>query len=316
MGLSSEFSYEDRLGTTAWKQRMNFQVHHASDMFSKGRNLFHFENAESLHVLLYALLKTCGLYGLGNRQFLELKLETPEWHFSELPTEFDGYRILQLSDLHLDLDIQLTPRIIEAISGLEYDLCVLTGDFRAASSGPHDVVTQEMAKIVPHIKKPCFAVLGNHDFLEQVLELEELGVHFLLNENVEIQTDTGSSIHLVGIDDSSFYETENFDRALSGLTDEEFKILLAHSPDVYRRAASLGFELQLSGHTHGGQICLPGGIPVMRICRCPSSMIAGCWEHQGLQGYTSRGTGGCGVAVRFFCPPEVTLHTLRKTHNE
>jgi uncharacterized protein len=311
----AEFCYESRLGTAAWKQRMNFQVYHASDVFSQGRNLFHFENAESLHILLYTLLKMCGLYGLGNKQFLDIQLESHEWHFPDLPSSFDGYRILQLSDLHLDLDTRLTPRIIDAISDLEYDICVLTGDFRAASSGPHDTVIEEMAKVVPFIKTPCFAIMGNHDFLEQVPELEEMGINFLLNENVELQMEESDPIYLVGIDDSSFYETENFDRAIGDISDEGFKILLAHSPDVFRRASSLGFALQLSGHTHGGQICLPGGIPVMRICRCPGAMIAGRWEHHGLQGYTSRGTGSCGVAVRFFCPPEVTVHTLRCSDN-
>ena len=291
---------------------MNFQVYHASDVFSQGRNLFHFENAESLHILLYGMLKLFGLYGYGNRQFLDVKLEEHEWSFPHLPASFEGYRILQLSDLHLDLDTELTSRIIETIETCRYDLCVMTGDFRAASSGPHDVVTREMAKLLPHIEAPCFAVLGNHDFLEQVEELEAMGVQFLLNENAELQSEEGESISLVGVDDSSFYETENFERALTGVAEESFKVLLAHSPDVYRRAASLGVELQLSGHTHGGQICLPGGVPVMRICRCPSSMIAGRWNHQGMQGYTSRGTGGCGVAVRFFCPPEITLHTLRR----
>ncbi len=310
--IENEFSYEERLGPTSWKQRMNFQVYHASDVFSQGRNLFHFENADSLHVLLYTLLKLTGLYGLGNRQFLDLKTEVVEWALPDLPPAFDGYRILQLSDLHLDLDTKLTPRIIESLSKLDYDICVLTGDFRAATSGPHDLVVEEMGKIYPHIKAPCFAILGNHDFIEEVAELEALGINFLLNENVELQLEEDeASIHLVGIDDSSFYETENFERAIGNIDDAAFKILLAHSPDVYRRAASLGFALQLSGHTHGGQICLPGGIPLLRICRCPAAMIAGRWEHQGMLGYTSRGTGSCGVPVRFFCPPEITLHTLR-----
>ena len=126
----------------------------------------------------------------------------------------------------------MTPRIVDAIRGCEYDLCVLTGDFRAASSGPHHIVIEEMAKIMPHISAPCFAVLGNHDFLEQVAELEEMGINFLLNENAELVSQAQESISLVGIDDSSFYETENFERALSGVFEDSFKILLAHSPDV------------------------------------------------------------------------------------
>jgi predicted MPP superfamily phosphohydrolase len=67
----------------------------------------------------------------------------------------------------------------------------------------------------------------------------------------------------------------------------------------------------LSGHTHGGQICLPGGFVLIRNAPVPRHMLAGAWRHAGLQGYTSRGTGSCGVAARFFCPPEITLHVLR-----
>jgi len=76
------------------------------------------------------------------------------------------------------------------------------------------------------------------------------------------------------------------------------------------------FDLHLSGHTHGGQICLPGGIPLIRNGNCPKEMIAGAWRYGKMHGYTSRGTGCCGVAARFFCPPEITVHTLRRTASE
>jgi predicted MPP superfamily phosphohydrolase len=67
----------------------------------------------------------------------------------------------------------------------------------------------------------------------------------------------------------------------------------------------------LSGHTHGGQICLPGGIAIVRNGRCPPAQFVGPWSHHGLHGYTSAGTGSCGVAARFNCPPELTVHVLR-----
>ena len=89
-------------------------------------------------------------------------------------------------------------------------------------------------------------------------------------------------------------------------------ILLSHSPETHREAAALGYDLQLSGHTHGGQICLPGGIPILHNAPgCRRELIAGPWREGSMLGYTSRGAGAAGVAARFFCPPEITIHTLR-----
>lgn len=90
-------------------------------------------------------------------------------------------------------------------------------------------------------------------------------------------------------------------------------ILLSHSPETWREAAALKFDLLLAGHTHGGQLCLPGGMPLVRNAPVPRRLLAGPWTEGTLTGYTSRGTGACGVAARLFCPPEITLHTLRRT---
>jgi uncharacterized protein len=88
--------------------------------------------------------------------------------------------------------------------------------------------------------------------------------------------------------------------------------LLSHTPEVYRQAAHAGFDLLLSGHTHGGQICLPGSIPLMLEAVLPRRMGAGAWQHGKMAGYTSVGAGCSVVPVRFNCPPEITLHRLRR----
>ena len=80
--------------------------------------------------------------------------------------------------------------------------------------------------------------------------------------------------------------------------------------EVYRKAAHFGFNLLLSGHTHGGQICLPGGFPITLDSVLPRSMGAGAWKYQDMIGYTSVGAGSSVVPVRFNCPPEITLHHL------
>ncbi|MGD0533342.1 MAG: hypothetical protein ABSA62_14025 [Methyloceanibacter sp.] len=88
---------------------------------------------------------------------------------------------------------------------------------------------------------------------------------------------------------------------------DEFSILISHTPEVYRHAAHADFNLLLSGHTHGGQICLPGGIPITLHSVLPRSMGSGAWKYHDI-GYTSVGAGSSVVPVRFNCPPEITLH--------
>ena len=91
-----------------------------------------------------------------------------------------------------------------------------------------------------------------------------------------------------------------------------FSILLSHTPEIYDRAAGAGFDLMLSGHTHGGQLCLPGGIPIRLEAKLPRSMAAGLWRHGEMVGYTTRGVGTSLLPVRLNCPPEITLHALRR----
>jgi len=99
--------------------------------------------------------------------------------------------------------------------------------------------------------------------------------------------------------------------ARAAIPSKHCSILLAHSPESYRAAASIGYDLMLSGHTHAGQICLPGRYAILANANCPRRMLYGTWKYQMMQGYTSSGTGSCGVPVRFFCPPEIVIHTLR-----
>ena len=87
--------------------------------------------------------------------------------------------------------------------------------------------------------------------------------------------------------------------------------MLSHTPEVYRQAAEAGFALMLSGHTHGGQLCLPGSIPIKLEAVLPRQMGAGAWKYRGMNGYTSVGVGTSILPVRLNCPAEVTLHVLR-----
>jgi predicted MPP superfamily phosphohydrolase len=131
----------------------------------------------------------------------------------------------------------------------------------------------------------------------------------LLNESDVIERG-GQHLYLGGIDDAHFYGMDDIEKTASAIPNDEFSILISHTPEVYRQAAHADFNLLLSGHTHGGQICLPGGIPITLDSILPRYMGSGAWKYHDLIGYTSVGAGSSVVPVRFNCPPEVTLHHL------
>jgi predicted MPP superfamily phosphohydrolase len=139
-----------------------------------------------------------------------------------------------------------------------------------------------------------------------------MGIRMLLNESETIERGD-QRIHLAGIDDAHFYRADNIEKAATGIPSAEFSILLSHTPEIYRQAALAEFDLLLSGHTHGGQICLPGGIPITLDSVLPRYMGSGAWKYRNLIGYTSVGAGSSIVPVRFNCPPEITLHRLQSS---
>ena len=104
-------------------------------------------------------------------------------------------------------------------------------------------------------------------------------------------------IYLAGIDDAHYFRVDNIEKAASEIPDNGFSILLSHTPEIYRQAAHAGFDLLLSGHTHGGQICLPGSIPISLDSVLPRRMGSGPWKYHDMVGYTSVGVGSSIVAV-------------------
>ncbi|MBI2421538.1 MAG: metallophosphoesterase [Candidatus Hydrogenedentes bacterium] len=301
----------DRVGAFHYRMRINLQTYHARGVIGVGRTRFHPENLWQIKFALTLLLKLTGLYGIGRRNTKRFEVVENEVQLRRLPDAFQGYRVLHLSDLHLDIDPGITDALIEALRGLEYDVCVITGDFRGETWGDIGPALHETTRLLPHITAPVYAILGNHDFMEIVPPLEAQGVQFLLNETAALEKD-GATIYLSGVDDPHFYELQNFEKICEGVPINATKILLSHSAEPYRAALACGFDIMLSGHTHGGQICLPGRIPLICNADHPRYMMQGHWRFHELLGYTSRGTGVCLVPVRFFCPPEITLHRLHR----
>lgn len=300
----------ERVGQNHLQRRLYIQAHHAAKAFHRGKTLFHIENAEWMHVIVHYFLRMVGLYGIGRRNFLDVQIRTNDVRIRNLPEALDGFTVLHISDLHLDLDPALTPVIIDRVKNLSYDVCVLTGDFRASTTGDLFPALKEVELLMPHFHSKVFGVLGNHDFIEMLPELERMGIRMLMNESERIDVGSDASLYFSGIDDPHFYQVDDLEKACEGIPSEAVSILLSHSPETFRKAAACGYDLMLSGHTHGGQLCLPGGVAILRNGNCPRYMSVGAWKYKTLQGYTSAGTGSCGVPARFFCPPEITLHRL------
>jgi uncharacterized protein len=228
-----------------------------------------------------------------------------------LPSAFDGFRILQLSDIHIDGIPDRGESLARLIASIEFDLCLITGDYRFATFGDYNEAVIWMDRLMGSVNCPygTYGILGNHDFIEMIPGLEASGIHVLMNDAAPIERDN-EVIWIVGLDDVHFYGAHDLYKPLSGIPDNQVKILLVHSPEIIPDAADAGVAYYLCGHTHGGQICLPGKRPVWFNASCSRKYAAGPWRYQDMQGYTSQGTGSSGLAVRYFCPPEVTIHKL------
>jgi len=302
---------EERLGRALLAQRLKIQTHHVARLFGSGKVWFHIEHIRTLHRIIRNILKATGLYKRGHRNALAVRVNLQKLRCADLPEAFDGFRLLHISDTHIDGNPELIELLIRLVEPLEYDTCVITGDFREGTFEDYETPANRMVELRRHIKTETYAILGNHDAIEMVPILEEGGIRMLLNEHVTLEH-RDEKICLAGVDDPHYYETDNLDKALEGVPEEQFKILLAHSPEICRKAAFAGVNLYLCGHTHAGQICLPGGHPLLINSKCPRECHSGLWSFEEMTGYTSRGAGTSSVDVRFNCPPEITVHTLRR----
>lgn len=228
-----------------------------------------------------------------------------------LPARLEGLRVAQLSDLHISS--YTTARDIERAAALAMrqspDVIVLTGDFIWREVWQY---AEELVEPLRTLRAPLgvYAVLGNHDHWEDAAlatrVLAEAGVTLLLNQAVRLETD--APLWLAGLDDV-WERKHDMAAALAGAPDDECKLLLVHEPDYADEAARYPVDLQLSGHSHGGQINLPGyGRPVLPYLG--RKYPAGLYQVGPLALYTNRGIGVIAPPVRFNCPPEVTLLTL------
>ncbi|MGE5184015.1 MAG: metallophosphoesterase [Acidobacteriota bacterium] len=233
---------------------------------------------------------------------------------AKLPKALDGFTIVQLSDLHtgLTIDRAFVQRVVDHANRLSPDLIALTGDL---VDGPVDALGDEVAPLGElRAKHGVFAITGNHEYYAGVnawiAHISQLGIQYLRNARVAIGTGD-ATFDLAGVDDYSAarYDGhgEDLPRALAGRDRSRALVLLAHQPRQVKNAARYGVDLQLSGHTHGGQIW-----PWHYIARIQQGgLLAGRYEHRGTQLYVTRGCGYWGPPVRLLAPLEITRVILR-----
>lgn len=256
------------------------------------------------------LLRITGYYHKGYSNAKTIKVNEITMKFPNLPAAFNGFRILHLSDLHIDSIPGFAALLIHKIKYLEFDLCLLTGDYRRDISGSFSHILKPLKVISKYIqtKYGTFAVLGNHDTYLMAQYEQESGMDLLINESVEI-IKNGQKILITGTDDPFNFFTEP---ALLCLETKgyDFKIAMVHTSELAYAAADHKYDLYLCGHTHGGQICLKEGIPLISHQFEGKKFNQGKWKVGNMTGYTSKGAGVSGIPIRFNCMAEITIINL------
>jgi uncharacterized protein len=263
-----------------------------------------------------------GAYGL---LYGRLNLETVERpiRLANLPPAFHGFRIAQLSDIHIGpfMPEEQIHKFAAIANALKPDLIVLTGDYVTFDPNTQYAVVEALAGL----RAPfgVYACLGNHDAWARVEDsisglFAARGVRMLRGANVAI-TMGGDWFNLIGVDFQSrhrFGPSAPVSHILGNIEPliarGQVNILLSHNPDTFNRAAELGIDLSMAGHTHGGQAALEFISPEIAPTRLVTPYVAGLFQKPGGQLYVNRGIGTIGVPIRIGAPPEITVYKLER----
>jgi len=263
-----------------------------------------------------------GAYGL---LYGRLNLETPTQRIplARLPKGFDGFRIAQLSDIHIGpfMPAEQIRKYADIANALKPDLIVLTGDFVTFDGKTQDAVVEVLSGLTAPFG--VFGCLGNHDawcLVEDSITtlFRERGIRILRGEAVPL-TIQGESINLIGTDFQShrrFGSSPAVPNLLGNIEPlivrDRVNILLSHNPDTFDRAAELGIDLSMAGHTHGGQAALEFISPEIAPSRLVTPYVAGLFQKPGGRLYVNRGIGTIGIPIRIGAPPEITIYQLTR----
>jgi uncharacterized protein len=259
-----------------------------------------------------AVTRASGLWRLASTAAQKFDISEVELRCVRLPEALDGFTVLHLSDLHFESLPDLACSVAARIREVKADIAVITGDFQVDEDKTHPERALDLIRPVIEairVRHGIYAVLGNHDSWKIVEPLERHGVRMLINEHVALEAGA-AKIHLSGIDDTHAFYTDDAVRIVQDRTDD-FRILLAHTPEIADLAAAAGCDLYLTGHTHGGQICLPNGRPLIAGLDRNRDLASGHWRIGAMHGYTSRGLGTASLPLRINCPAEIGVLRLR-----
>lgn len=260
-------------------------------------------------ILLY------GYYEAGKLEFNRIEI-----FFDELPDDFDNFKILHISDLHSVRFGRLEKKICKLVRNKAFDIAAFTGDFIVRGVSRKNNVVESLKRILFHISAPSgiFGIRGNHEKNKFIRFLSKnTDINFLMERAVFIQRGK-SEIWVAGVNRMSPLKKgrgqKSLNKALVSIPKESkpFIILLSHTPDYIPIAAEYDIPLVLAGDTHGGQICLPILGPLRNKAKSGKRFIKGLNKVSQTYIYTSKGVGSTGIPIRIFCPPEITLITLRK----
>ena len=262
--------------------------------------------ASASAVVLAAVVVT--LVGLWNAR-RPARVKTVDVPLRDLPPALQGFRIAQISDLHVGPTIkrEYLQRVVDIVNALDVDVVAVTGDL--VDGSVHELRDHVAPLGDLRSRHGSFFVTGNHEYYSGakpwIAELRRLGVRVLMNEHVVLRHQQAPLV-LAGVADYSAHHFEPSHKsdpfmAVAGAPDAAVKILLAHQPRSANAAEAAGFHLQLSGHTHGGQF-----LPWNFFVRFQQPFTAGLHVLKNLLVYTSRGTGYWGPPKRFGAPSEIT----------
>ncbi|MCI0659480.1 MAG: metallophosphoesterase [Acidobacteria bacterium] len=269
-------------------------------------------------ILSAASMATLGVGCLGYGALVREHVEISriEVKIDNLPAEFDGLTMAQMSDIHHGpyTGLEYINRCVEIVNSLSPDLIALTGDFTFAGANYIEPCSEALKGLKARIG--VYSVLGNHDYYagagRVARALKNAGFDLLIDARDCIEL-RGAKLWLMGVDDF-YYGTTDVYRLMRGLSLSEPKIVLSHNPDFIEEfaVAEKHIDLMISGHTHGGQIRFPLiGAPQISSGYGQRYAI-GMNRRNRMQVYTTRGIGTILLPTRFDCPPEIVLYTLRQ----
>ena len=249
----------------------------------------------------------------------DIRLENITISFKKLPENFDRLKIIQISDLHSKKFGKKEKKVLEIISQEKPDFLFITGDIsevRQDKIGPCFEFWKRLDKLRPG---SVYAVFGNHIYEDRKIEpivfqdiLRKSGIVVLNNENIRLEKQ-GQYIWLLGVDDPHTNH-HNLPKALQGVDNSSIRILLSHSPEIVDDLRTGDADLILTGHTHGGQVKIPGIRPFWVPTKYHGKYERGLFNIKGAYMYVNRGIGTKKLPIRFNSKPEITLLTLKKDY--